>query len=74
MRGNVHTGATPPWLREEDSVTGVSKPPLIGPSLEEFILHSKQQADQCMSECGETNPCSKSGAGLLELPRTPEHS
>ena len=42
MRGNVHTGATPPWLRDDGSNdAGGSMPSLIGPSVDEFILHSK---------------------------------
>lgn len=50
MVGNVHTGATPPWLREDtgpdvDNAEGSSAPSntvaaTIGPSLEDFILHS----------------------------------
>ena len=38
-RGNVHTGATPPWLREddEDEDGGLT----FGPSEEEFIKHSE---------------------------------
>ena len=44
-RGNVHTGATPPWLREDDSDDGDSNSASghvssIGPSVEEFIKHS----------------------------------
>uniref|UniRef100_A0A6I8NM69 Centrosomal AT-AC splicing factor n=1 Tax=Ornithorhynchus anatinus TaxID=9258 RepID=A0A6I8NM69_ORNAN len=34
-RGNVHTGATPPWLQAEDSAPAPSRE--IGPSYEEFL-------------------------------------
>ena len=34
--GNVHTGAVPPWLREEGEASGRAE---IGPSEEEFRLH-----------------------------------
>ena len=37
--GNVHSGATPPWLREEDSDDDTSTTP-IGPSLDDFLKHS----------------------------------
>lgn len=40
-RGNVHTGATPPWLRDDEDeadVDGVN----VGPSEEEFIKHSQE--------------------------------
>lgn len=36
--GNVHSGATPPWLREDDNEGGA--PAQIGPSEEEFLRHS----------------------------------
>ena len=37
--GNVHSGATPPWL-QEDSVSGEDHTP-IGPPIEAFLKHSK---------------------------------
>lgn len=40
VRGNVHTGATPPWLRDEEEEDH-PKDSYIGPSLDDFILHSK---------------------------------
>ena len=48
--GNVHSGATPPWLREDDDgdtngsgagLAGTSSTVTFGPSLDEFIKHSK---------------------------------
>ena len=44
--GNVHSGATPPWLRDEDNdgsggAAGPSSSVTFGPSLDEFIKHSK---------------------------------
>ena len=47
--GNVHSGATPPWLRgddDEDTVSndssgGGSSAMTFGPSLDEFIKHSR---------------------------------
>ena len=51
--GNVHSGATPPWLREDDdndrgtsasgenSASTSSSSVTFGPSLDEFIKHSK---------------------------------
>ena len=46
--GNVHSGATPPWLRgdgNEDTVSsssgGDSSAVTFGPSLNEFIKHSR---------------------------------
>jgi len=43
VRGNVHTGATPPWLRDDDYDERVPEETssLIGPSLDDFILHSE---------------------------------
>lgn len=41
VRGNVHTGATPPWLRGDDA--GPSAPSVIGPSVDEFILHRERK-------------------------------
>lgn len=38
IRGNIHTGATPPWLRDDDDDDdgqGTSKTP-IGPSEDDF--------------------------------------
>lgn len=37
--GNVHSGATPPWLREDNNEGDA--PAQIGPSEEEFLRHSK---------------------------------
>ena len=37
VQGNVHTGATPPWLKEDDDE---EEAPAIGPSLNSFLLHS----------------------------------
>ncbi|EOA96322.1 Coiled-coil domain-containing protein 84, partial [Anas platyrhynchos] len=39
-KGNVHTGAKPPWLTEEDEGDGSEKQ--IGPSYEEFLRQSEQ--------------------------------
>ena len=43
--GNVHSGATPPWLRGDDDDKGTSPSSAssvtFGPSLDEFIKHSK---------------------------------
>ena len=49
--GNVHSGATPPWLRGDDDdretssggggLAGTSSAVTFGPSLDEFIKHSK---------------------------------
>ena len=41
--GNIHSGATPPWLRDnnDDGCHKGSAPILIGPSEEEFLHHSK---------------------------------
>ena len=36
--GNVHTGATPPWLKEDEEEKEAL---VIGPSLDAFLLHSK---------------------------------
>ena len=50
VKGNIHTGATPPWLREDscdDDASG-SKPTVIGPSLEDFILHSMYMHVYCV--------------------------
>lgn len=38
--GNVHTGATPPWLKEDEEEKEAS---VIGPSLDAFLLHRDQQ-------------------------------
>uniref|UniRef100_A0A8C8AKH6 Centrosomal AT-AC splicing factor n=1 Tax=Otus sunia TaxID=257818 RepID=A0A8C8AKH6_9STRI len=40
-KGNVHTGAKPPWLTEEEEEEG-SKPQ-IGPSYEEFLKQKEKQ-------------------------------
>ena len=41
--GNVHPGATPPWLRddEEGTPSNSGSAATFGPSLDEFIKHSK---------------------------------
>ena len=47
--GNIHSGATPPWLRgdgDEDTASssvsgGDSSAVTFGPSLDEFIKHSR---------------------------------
>ena len=50
--GNVHSGATPPWLRGDDDdkgtsgsggggLAGTSSGTTFGPSLDEFIKHSE---------------------------------
>ena len=47
--GNVHSGATPPWLRGDgdedtasnDSSRGGSSAMTFGPSLDKFIKHSR---------------------------------
>ena len=36
--GNVHTGATPPWLKQDEEEEDEAPP--IGPSLDAFLLHS----------------------------------
>ena len=43
--GNVHSGATPPWLKEDDSDDIIMREGrgagiMIGPSEEEFLHHS----------------------------------
>ncbi|NWH38232.1 CCD84 protein, partial [Chloropsis hardwickii] len=38
-KGNVHTGAKPPWLTEEEEDGSKQQ---IGPSYEEFLKHSEQ--------------------------------
>ena len=41
-RGNVHSGATPPWLMPDSSGDGGrGTSVLVGPSEEEFLKHSK---------------------------------
>ena len=37
--GNIHTGAVPPWLREDEEQQQVGLAE-IGPSEEEFRIHS----------------------------------
>lgn len=44
--GNVHSGATPPWLREDNNEGGA--PTQIGPSEEEFLRHSKWLSSVCL--------------------------
>ena len=39
--GNVHSGATPPWLKDDDDALEEGVPVLIGPSEEEFLMHSE---------------------------------
>ncbi|XP_078581720.1 centrosomal AT-AC splicing factor-like [Branchiostoma floridae x Branchiostoma japonicum] len=44
--GNVHTGATPPWLWKDDDVTdiaGASSSKQIGPTVEDLQKHKKQK-------------------------------
>ncbi|XP_030361471.1 coiled-coil domain-containing protein 84 [Strigops habroptila] len=41
-KGNVHTGAKPPWLMEEEEEEDGSKQ-LIGPSYEEFLKQKEKQ-------------------------------
>ncbi|XP_057687474.1 coiled-coil domain-containing protein 84 [Corythoichthys intestinalis] len=44
--GNVHTGAVPPWLQEDDPLEGTSAsaaPPEIGPSAQEFLRQKEQE-------------------------------
>ena len=45
-QGNVHSGATPPWLMTDDDGGGGDSGAgvLIGPSEEEFLRHSKGQS------------------------------
>ena len=38
--GNVHSGATPPWMRD-DSGVNESAEASIGPSLDNFLKHSE---------------------------------
>ena len=38
--GNVHTGATPPWLMDDDSEEDDGAV-VAGPSLEAFLSHSE---------------------------------
>ncbi|NXT41169.1 CCD84 protein, partial [Pelecanoides urinatrix] len=40
-KGNVHTGAKPPWLTEEEEEDGSKQP--IGPSYEEFLKQKEKQ-------------------------------
>ncbi|XP_077417822.1 centrosomal AT-AC splicing factor isoform X2 [Vanacampus margaritifer] len=44
--GNVHTGALPPWLQDDDPLEGASTsaaPPEIGPSAQEFLRQKEQE-------------------------------
>jgi hypothetical protein len=42
-RGNVHSGATPPWLMPDSSGDGGrGTSVLVGPSEEEFLKHKEQ--------------------------------
>ncbi|MBN3271093.1 CCD84 protein, partial [Polyodon spathula] len=42
--GNVHTGATPPWLKQDPEEGGSGIPePQAGPSHEEFLKHKEQE-------------------------------
>lgn len=40
VTGNVHTGAIPPWLRGDTYDGDAAAATVIGPSQEDFILHS----------------------------------
>ncbi|KAK3754010.1 hypothetical protein QZH41_020290, partial [Actinostola sp. cb2023] len=40
--GNVHTGATPPWLKDDDDTVNTCASTEIGPSLEYFKKHVKR--------------------------------
>ena len=48
--GNIHTGATPPWLRDEDEEEEVAEGVAIGPSLEEFLKHSELVTDSLCND------------------------
>lgn len=45
--GNIHTGAVPPWLQEEEDPleggSGSATQPEIGPSLQGFLKHKEQE-------------------------------
>ncbi|KAM9821875.1 coiled-coil domain-containing protein 84 [Syngnathus typhle] len=44
--GNVHTGAVPPWLQNDDPLEGTSSntaPPEIGPSAQGFLRQKEQE-------------------------------
>lgn len=44
--GNIHTGAIPPWLQEDDPLEGGSgsaTQPEMGPSLQGFLKHKEQE-------------------------------
>ncbi|KAK6469224.1 coiled-coil domain-containing protein 84 isoform X2 [Huso huso] len=42
--GNVHTGATPPWLKQDPEEGGSgTQEPQAGPSHEEFLKHKEQE-------------------------------
>ncbi|XP_065056042.1 centrosomal AT-AC splicing factor-like isoform X2 [Rhopilema esculentum] len=40
--GNIHTGAVPPWLQDDDS-NQPSSEPAIGPSYQEFLRHAEKK-------------------------------
>ncbi|XP_033947103.1 centrosomal AT-AC splicing factor [Pseudochaenichthys georgianus] len=44
-RGNVHTGAVPPWLQEDplEGTSGAAAHPEIGPSLQGFLKQKEQE-------------------------------
>ena len=42
IAGNVHTGAIPPWLIEDNDTNDHSKPATIGPSEDDFFKWSEK--------------------------------
>ncbi|XP_034398391.1 coiled-coil domain-containing protein 84 [Cyclopterus lumpus] len=44
-RGNVHTGAVPPWLQEDPrgGTSAAAAPPEIGPSVQEFLKQKEKE-------------------------------
>ena len=42
--GNIHTGATPPWLREDDTQSRVSD--VIGPTQQEYKQYRKNKTKE----------------------------
>ena len=43
-QGNIHSGATPPWLRDDEGTSSNTMSSMtFGPSLEEFTKHSMSQ-------------------------------
>ena len=63
IRGNIHTGAIPPWLRDDDDDgQGVSKTP-IGPSEDDFRKWSEWYLLVCLYICLSFHKGEKQGKG-----------